>query len=604
MGGRYSAESRAQEVREYVQAKGWPRRVRSGWVQVRRCPICNGGQHGDEWTFALNSTTAAGVCHRGSCAWSGTLSSLKAQLGDLIAQPAPAPKAKAEPKADPGAWRTDHDALLADEVTLKRLEAERGITPETVREWRLGYRPGDRALVFPFVDDGGRLAYVKTKTKTRDGGKTVRREPGGTSRSYLFGGHRLRGSERVVVVEGEEDAMLLAQAGVPNVVSVPDGAKITGTERNRAWLDRLEAFEEIVVCLDADAPGAEGAEALARLMGAERCRIVEHPEVEGCKDATDYWRAGALEKLVRAIDQARGQPHPLVVSAGAPDLAEAIRKQHTDPNPHGLPTGWRTVDDLLGGMRPAELTILTAHTGAGKSAWAVNLLAQLAQAGVPVLGASFELSTEDYLWRFLQKLTGRYPWARSDSLAVPMSAEERDDALARLADMPLWIIRHFGTMRVEQYEDAVRYAARRLGVRVCVLDHIHFMTLGAGDDERHVLTDAMYRLKSLARELGLSLVVVAHPSRAARGKASPDLSDLHGAASLEQIADNVVTLQRVTESETPSTGRAVFSVKKLRAGRSGRLGSGELTFSRAGESFEDPFEREPGEDDLEFADGF
>jgi twinkle protein len=391
------------------------------------------------------------------------------------------------------------------------------------------------------------------------------------------------------------------------VVSVPDGAKISSAERNKPWLDRLEAFQEIVICMDADKPGREGAESLAALMGEDRCRVVEYPPLKGAKDATDYWREGQLDALVKAIAEARGKPHPLVVGIGSPDIAESIRKQHEDPDPHGIPTGWKSVDELLGGMRPAELTILTAHTGCGKSAWVVNLLTQLAQGGTPVIGASFELSTEDYVWRFLQKLTGKFPWGRPDSLAAPLTPTERDQALDTLGTLPIWIVRHFGIMGVEQFCEAIRYAARRLGVRVAVLDHIHFMLVGSGDDERHVLSDAMYQLKSLARELGISIVVVAHPSRAARGKVSPDLSDLHGSASLEQIADNVVTLARVPEGETPSQGRAIFAVKKLRAGRSGRLGQCDLIFRRAGESFED-IENEGGWDDQaergNFAEGF
>lgn len=618
----WNSESRAQEVRTYVQSRGWVTRSRGAWIQFKSCPVCRGGKHRDEWTFGLNTETAAGVCHRGSCDWKGTLTSLKAQLGDLLEAVVPQAAAAPEPSSDEKArWRKDHEDLLSDDVNLKRLEEARGLLPETLKEFGVGIRvnadQSQHSFVFPYREESGKLAYVKVKRRTSKGGKDLWREPKGQPRSYLFGAHKLHGTERVVIVEGEEDAMLLSQEGIENVVSVPDGAKVSATERSKPWLDRLEAFQEIVICLDNDGPGREGANALASLMGEERSRIVEYPPLEGAKDATDYWKASKLPDLLKAIREAKGKPHPLVIAAGSPAIAEAIRKQHEDDDPHGISTGWKNVDALLGGMRPAELTILTAHTGAGKSAWVVNLLCQLAQRDTPVIGASFELSTEDYIWRFLQKITGKFPWGRPDSLVVPMSHEERDKALVTLAEMPLWIVSHFGQMKIDQYEEAIRYASRRLKIKVAVLDHIHFMLVGSGDNERHVLSDAMYRLKSLARELGITILVVAHPSRAARGKLSPDLSDLHGSAALEQIADNVVTLQRVMEDETPSMGRAVFAVKKLRCGRSGRLGSAELDFHRAGESFMDPpfaAAAEPGgtapppemeeEDDTSFATSF
>ena len=57
----------------------------------------------------------------------------------------------------------------------------------------------------------------------------------------------------------------------------------------------------------------------------------------------------------------------------------------------GSSTGWTEFDNLLGGLRPNELTILTGETGSGKTTWAVNLGYRLSKDNHPVLIASFEM---------------------------------------------------------------------------------------------------------------------------------------------------------------------------------------------------------------------
>jgi len=123
---------------------------------------------------------------------------------------------------------------------------------------------------------------------------------------------------------------------------------------------------------------------------------------------------------------------------------------------------------------------------------------------------------------------------------------------------------------------------------VFVLDHLHFMTQAAGDKERFALSNAIHELKTATIELNVALLLVAHPSRHARDKESPDGTDLHGSASLEQVTDNLVTVARKRDAENDNYGSAIVAVKKLRRGRSGRLGSFEMSFDRAAESFRDP----------------
>ena len=91
------------------------------------------------------------------------------------------------------------------------------------------------------------------------------------------------------------------------------------------------------------------------------------------------------------------------------------------------------------------------------------------------------------------------------------------------------------------------------------------------------------RLKFLARELAVPVVVLAQLNRAAEGRAdqTPRLSDLRESGSLEQDADAVLLLHRLDEY-----GKVEVVVAK---NRNGRTGEALLTFNKALQRFENDY---------------
>ena len=135
----------------------------------------------------------------------------------------------------------------------------------------------------------------------------------------MFGLDDTRGAREIVVVEGEMDKLALEQAGIKNVVSVPDGAPgkvkdgpVPAPEEDRKfeylWNCRaaLDPVSRIVIAVDADAPGQALAEELARRLGKERCFRVTWPE--GCKDAGEVAPSGRRSGAEGRGGQRRGVP--------------------------------------------------------------------------------------------------------------------------------------------------------------------------------------------------------------------------------------------------------------------------------------------------------
>ena len=531
------------------------------WVRLFECPFCSSTSR---WPLGVNPETGGYVCHR--CNTTGHFDSLLEKLGIQTDVTTVVPKAVSRPKKSKAASRVPsgdeiaeaHQRLMGQPDFLLHFEKSRGISPSTLSTFNAGVveRKGKMFQQIPYYRKG-QVSYVKLKRSWEDAKgkrhKMIVREPKGST-TQVFNIDACVGNKRVLVCEGEEDCMVFTQNGMRNVVSIPDGAQ-PRFDSTRKWLDDLERFKEIVICLDNDETGRLGSLALAKALGEKRCRIVEYPAAksektgEALTDACDYAREGKLTELLRSIQGAATEDHPLVDHVASEAALEELRRDHEGGAPHGYTTGWKCFDKLIGGIRTA----------------------------------SFENSALDFRWRILQRIVGKFPHTRPDGSGVAMSQVEREHGLAVLSELPLFVVDKFGAMETAEFIEICEYAKRRLGASFVLLDHLHFMVQNAMDRERFVLSESIHRLKETATKLDLAVWVVCHPSRNARDKKSPDSTDLHGSASLEQVADNVVAVQRIPPEESDGRLMANVHLLKLRRGRSGSLGCCTMEFNPAAE---------------------
>lgn len=236
-------------------------------------------------------------------------------------EPEPAPETTAIWRATAQAfcqWAAERLWSDTGARALAYLREGRGFTDDTIRRWGLGYNPTDlsrpaerwgfpgkrdvflqRGIVIPGVV-GGRIWYVKTRCATSEDDALARyigcdrprqkypQAPG--SHPYLFGADTLADKATAVLTEGEFDAMLLYQeighklpdVGVATLGSA--SAMLPG-----AAIRHLLPVPRILIAYDMDAEGQRGAEKIMQV--SARMRRIEIP-MEGCKDVTDFHKAG------------------------------------------------------------------------------------------------------------------------------------------------------------------------------------------------------------------------------------------------------------------------------------------------------------------------
>ena len=107
---------------------------------------------------------------------------------------------------------------------------------------------------------------------------------------------------------------------------------------------------------------------------------------------------------------------------------------------------------------------------------------------------------------------------------------------------------------VDQVVARVRFMAKALDCKVIVLDHISILvSAGQHGDERRALDEIMTKLRTLTQDTGIVLFAVSHLKRP-EGKGHEDgaatsVSQLRGSASIAQLSDFVIGLERNGQAE-------------------------------------------------------
>lgn len=547
------------EVLDYLHLKGWGFKLKNGEYELDDCPF-NGCGPGH---FYINQKTYLFVCHK--CGERGHLLSLKKRLGDLpqISHVSSSIKTKTPPKIiETSVIEEYHRALLENKQALSYLVDERCFSLETIKKFKIGLHNG--CIAIPYFKDGH---CVNIKFRSIDKKKYFRKEG---YPSILFNlDHARQYKHSLIITEGEFDAMAFDQIGFPNVVSVPNGAE----SFNEEWIDDLENFAYIFVAFDTDEAGRKGAEKVADRLGRYRCFNVLLP----LKDANECLKAGYTKEEITKIIS-RAQPFQPRLVRNISDFSHEVIAFHSGKiEGEEIKTGFDQLDRLLGGLRPTELTVFTGETASGKTTWTTNLGFNLARMGHPVLIASFETKPLKIIRKMIQ-IESKKPFR-------DLNEEELKNCLSFISTLPIYFIDSYGEIDLPKLKESIFYATRKFGVRIVILDHLHFFLKFSADHERHAIDHALRDIKSWAMTLNIHILLVVHPTKIETENRPIGLNDLKGSSGLKQIPDNVISIWR--ERGKDSQNEVVLDVLKCRDD-SGNEGKVILSFDKESQRYEDP----------------
>lgn len=246
----------------------------------------------------------------------------------------------------------------------------------------------------------------------------------------------------------------------------------------------------------------------------------------------------------------------------------------------GVPTGFGDLDFRLAGMQDANLLILAARPGTGKTAMILNIAQHVAvKEKIPVGIFSLEMSKEELVDRLLVSQADIDAWKLKTGKLSDDDFAKLSEAMGELAEAPIYIDDTPGLNIIE-----MRTKARRLqveqGIKLVIVDYLQLADSGRRYDNRvQEVSVISQSLKNLARELRVPILACSQLSRAveSRGTRVPELSDLRESGSIEQDADVVMFLYR-EEGDQTQWGEQIPTKLRIAKHRNGPLGEIDLMF--------------------------
>jgi replicative DNA helicase len=212
----------------------------------------------------------------------------------------------------------------------------------------------------------------------------------------------------------------------------------------------------------------------------------------------------------------------------------------------GMSTGYPTLDGMLGGLHPGELTILAARPAMGKSALALGIGANVAGAGTPAGFFSLEMSAEQLGARLVSEVAGVPGHKIRQGTMSAAEIERYMRAGDARKSLPLFID-DAGSLTIAALRARAARMKRTHGVGLVIVDYLQLLS-GADrrDGRTQEVSEITRGLKALAKELHCPVLALSQLSRAVEQRTDkrPMLSDLRESGSIEQDADAVAFIYR------------------------------------------------------------
>jgi len=420
---------------------------------------------------------------------------------------------------------------------------------------------------YPYHDKQG----AKIGTKTRFTKLKEFSIQGNTKYSGLFGEHLFTKNKYVIITEGELDALSAYQMFKTDkyetpVVSIKNG--ITSAVKDvKNSLDWLEQFDNVIINFDNDEQGREGALKVAELFSPGKCKIMHLPN--DFKDASDCLSKNKIQTYVKSFWDAKVFAPDGIINANT--LFDEITKPTIKSF---VQYPFEELNKITYGIRPSELVTFTAGSGLGKTQVMREIIHHIIKSTQDNIGLLMLEETPVITSKGLMSIEANQRLHLPD---VHLSKEEMKTYFDKtIGTGRVFMFDHFGSNSIDNIVSRVRFLAKGLDCKYIVIDHVSIIVSDQSHgDERRALDEIMTRLRTLVQETGVAMMVVSHLRRP-DGKgheegAATSLSQLRGSASIGQLSDIVIGLERDAQNDDPDI-RSTTKVRVLKNRFSGLTG--------------------------------
>ena len=448
---------------------------------------------------------------------------------------------------------------------------DRNLSENTCKKYGVSVKTDSMGTItnhyYPYHDKQGSKIATKTRyTKSKE--FSVQ---GNTHQAGLFGEHLFSKNKYIIITEGEIDCLSAYQMFYTGkyetpVVSIKHGVA-SAVKDIKNSLEWLEQFQNILINFDNDEQGKEGALKVAELFSPGKCKIMHLPQE--FKDASDCLVKNKIQIYTQAFWNAKRFAPDGIINANT--LFDDIIKPSVQSF---VQYPFEGLNKMTYGLRASELVTFTSGSGLGKTQVIRELIHHLLKQTKDNLGLLMLEENPVVTSKGIMSIEANQRLHLPD---VHISKEEWQKHFdATTGSGRVFLFDHFGSNTIDNIISRVRYLAKGLDCKYIIIDHVSIIVSDQSHgDERKALDEIMTRLRTLVQETGIAMIVVSHLRRP-DGKgheegAATSLSQLRGSASIGQLSDMVIGLERDAQHDDPEI-RHTTKVRVLKNRFSGITG--------------------------------
>lgn len=266
-----------------------------------------------------------------------------------------------------------------------------------------------------------------------------------------------------------------------------------------------------------------------------------------------------------------------------------IDEKAANKTSRGLSTGYPSLDDQLGGLRPGQQIIIGARPGGGKTAIGLNIASNVIAAGHAVLFVSAEMPAEQIAERLLSSRSNISMSRLATGRLQDGDAERINEVVYAkgLIREPL-MVDDGSDQTAARIRAVARWAVRNKDAKLAVVDYLQLLSPENPKDNRVQQVGTLSRrIKQIARDLGIPIIVLCQLNREVEGRegGKPRLSDLRESGEIEAHADVVLLLHtKPNQEEEAEVWDSDIIIAKQ---RNGPVGSCRMQYRRPLVRFEE-----------------
>ena len=397
--------------------------------------------------------------------------------------------------------------------------------------------------------------------KYRDGRKNFKLYKGAEKVFYNI--NSIVGYDTCVITEGEMDVLALHEAGIPNAISVPNGATLNNN--NLDYLDNcIDYFDDktkIILAVDADEPGQMLQRELVRRLGAEVCYLIDF---NGNKDANDFLLEHGADALKNAIHNAR--PVPLENVSTLKDVEDELKDFVKNGFKPGYQIGPENFDKIFSTYTGQFITV-TGIPSSGKS----DFVDQMVVGYNNLYGwkTAYASPENQPVYLHAHKLM-RKTWQD-----MPSPGDIGSGKWKEVADH---VNNNYFFIDMDKYslESVLRKGAelvKRKGIKCLVIDPFNKIrdTNAASDDVNRYTMDYLAKIETFCKKYDVLTFIVAHPTKMYKGNdgkiEEPTMYNIKGGGEWYDASYHGLLVHRDYDAKT--TKVKVLKVKFQNLGENG-----------------------------------